>query len=258
MAHHPEYAARITSEHADKPKFREMVDAVANALATGGDTAKEIQQAFDLDVAEGAQLDVIGRWVGINRRVKTPITGVYFAWNDSANPHSTGWGYGVWKGKYDPSQGIEELPDDVYRSLIRARITANQWDGSIESAYAIWQSAFSQTGASLIIQDYQDMTMTVGVSNAVFSGLSKALLTQGFLPIKPAGVQIDDYRFVINAAPIFAWGDYLTYAAQTDEAVFNNGDQWVLSDGNALYFNDKPLITAGWGDGQWPELYAGA
>lgn len=224
---HPEYAARITSEHASAPKYRAMVDVVASIIATGGDALKTIQESFDLDVAEGVQLDAVGRWVGISRQVKSPITGVYFTWGDSSTPLSTGWSYGVWKGEYDPTDGVESLDDETYRSLIRARVAANQWDGSIAGAYNVWETAFKGVGSVLVIQDNQDMTMLIGVSKSVFSGLYKSILSRGDLTLKPAGVRIINYRYVVEPSPLFAWG------------VDNSN-------------------LAGWGSGQWGEIYAGA
>lgn len=218
------YTALITSEHATRQKFRTLVGSLAHPFNAVQQAFDNIQNGFDLDTAVGAQLDVIGLWVGVSRQVKTPITGVYFTWGDTANPTSTGWSYGVWKGKYDPSTGVESMSDDTYRSMIRAKIAANQWDGSIPGAYAIWNVAFSGSGASLIIQDKQDMTMIVAVTAEAMSGLNKALMSQGYLPIRPAGVRIRSYRFVPANGPMFAWG-------------ISNTD------------------LDGWGSGQWGELY---
>jgi hypothetical protein len=87
---------------------------------------------FDLDQAAGDQLDIIGLWVGVGRRVKTPPIGVYF----SLDIVSVGFDQGVWQGPFDPSMGITLLDDDTYRLLIRAKIGANHWDGTLASTKA--------------------------------------------------------------------------------------------------------------------------
>lgn len=308
MADHPEYPAKITSEHAGKPKYSEMVKTVADAMANPGDAMRQVERSFDLDTAVGDQLDIIGLWAGVVRQVDTPIQNAYFTWGDTAHPLQTGWSYGVWKRQYDPSTGIEYLPDDAFRTIIRARIAGNHWDGSIPGAYQVWDQAFSISQAAithsmlalsrfltrihanydldtavgaqldeigqwvgvereqhqalpsdyffewsdtasdgwgtghwkalaspdyisvlltdtqyrqaihaaldagvpnstvLVVLDYQDMSMDVGVSNNALSGLGKSILVNGVLPIRPSGVRIRNYRISPTVAPLFSWG----------------------------------------------------
>lgn len=255
---HPEYADLITSEHADAPKYRQLVDLLASSIATTGDALKNIQQSFDLDTAVGAQLEIIGQWVGINRNVRTPITGIYFTWGDSTTPHSTGWGYGVWKGYYDPATGIQKLDDDIYRRLIYAKIELNQWDGTVNGIYAALNKAFPDIPGRFIVQDNQDMSMIIGVSGGVIQGLYKSVLIRDYLPIRPAGVQFYGYRFVTQNAPLFAWGNVEGYFNPPANAAFYDGSDWVLADGENLQFVIRTEINAGWGTGAWGELHYGA
>lgn len=316
----------ITREHADKPRFRALVEEVAGSFENAELTTLDIRDGFDLDTAVGKQLDAIGYWVGVKRQVDTPIQGAYFTWGDAAHPREDGWSYGVWKQQYDPSTGIEYLPDDAFRTIIRARIAGNQWDGSIPGAYQVWDQAFSISQAAithsmlalsrfltrihanynldnavgaeldeigqwlgvereehkplptdyffawgdtasdgwdsghwktlfspdytivlrtdpqyraaiyaaldasvpkstvLVIRDYQDMSMDVGVSNNALSGLGKTILINGVLPIRPSGVRIRNYRISPTVAPLFSWG---------------------LDNSN----------LAGWHTGAWAEIY---
>lgn len=201
-----DYTALITREHADKPKFIAMVEATATEYVDIKAAIEGLPSDFDVDNAVGALLDIVGMWVGVSRVVNTPISGVYFTWGDAANPRSTGWNYGSWKGAFDPSTGIESLPDDAYRTVIKARISANQWDGTVESAYSVWKTAFSSSGSELLIQDNQDMSMIVGVAGTPLSGLNRALLTGGYFPLKPSGVGINYYALSVIDAPLFGWG----------------------------------------------------
>ena len=61
------YTALITSEHADKPKFMAMVEAVAQCFVDQQNLLLSVPTAFDLDDAVGVQLDAVGLWVGIGR-----------------------------------------------------------------------------------------------------------------------------------------------------------------------------------------------
>lgn len=133
-----QYTGLITSEHADKPKFNAMVSAVAQCFVDQQNALGSFIPSFDLDEAVGDQLDTLGAWVGISRRVRTPLTGVYFSFDIAG----LGFDQGVWQGPFDPSTGITLLDDDTYRLLIRAKIGANHWDGTLVSSAAILNLIF--------------------------------------------------------------------------------------------------------------------
>lgn len=177
-----QWTNRVTSEHNQKPKFMAMLAAVFQPIA---DTLDQINTVnFDLDSAVGAQLDVLGQWIGISRNLQVPITGVYFAWDTVG----LGWDQGVWLGPGDPVTGLIVLPDAQYRTLLRARIANNQWDGTIEGAYAIYDILFAGTSFGINIKDNQNMTMTVTVTGPTLDAATAAIVTGGYLDLKPAGV----------------------------------------------------------------------
>ena len=151
---------------------------------------------FDVDTAYGKQLDSIGRWVGFSRKVSIPIDGVYFTWDDTLE---TGWGQGMWIGPNDPVYGLTEFPDYIYRKLIKAKIVANSWDGTKESAYEVWDIAFNDE-SSIAIIDNQDMSMDLIIFGIEPDSIFMAVLAQGLLPLKPAGVRIN-----YHIGPVFAW-----------------------------------------------------
>lgn len=195
-----DYKSLITSEHADKPKYMATIGLTASLSAYLQELAADLPRQFDLDEAVGVQLDAVGEWIGRSRRIDTPLTGVYFTWDDIA---STGWDNGVWQGEFDPDSGLTVLPDDEYRLLLRAKVAANQWDGTIPGAYDIWTTAF--TDSLIVIQDNQDMSMTVGVAGSQLSTVTQALLTGGYIPLKPEGVRVNYYAISVDSGPLFAW-----------------------------------------------------
>lgn len=213
------YTELITSEHNQRPKYMAMVEAVTEPVADLQAFLKSIPGYFDLDTAIGVQLDILGEWIGRSRLVEVPITDVYFSWRSDTQ----GWRAGVWKGRFDPESGLVELPDDSYRLLLKAKVAANKWDGTIPSAYDIWEEAFANTGALIIIQDNQDMSMVVGIAGATLDLVSQEILTQGYIPLKPEGVRINYYAISVTNGPLFGW------------RVQNNA-------------------IAGWRTGGWPKL----
>lgn len=186
MAQASDYTALITTEHADKPKFMAMMAVVAQCFADQINVAQSIPAAFDLDQAVGVQLDAVGLWAGIKRQVRTPLS-VYFSFDTAG----LGFDQGNWQGPYDPSTGLVSLDDDTFRTLIRAKIAANSWDGTVPGAAAAYANLFNGSGSYIFIQDNQDMTMTVGVSGAIPSALLRALFSGGYLPLKPEGVRVN-------------------------------------------------------------------
>jgi hypothetical protein len=229
MAQVSDYTGLITSEHADKPRFVATLSAIAQCFADLQNAVLQIPFAFDLDEAIGVQLDAVGQWVGITRNLNTPLAGVYFSL-DTAN---LGFDQGVWQGPFDPATGVTSLDDETYRLLIRAKIGANSWDGTLAGSAEILSlifgpAAIQVTGFSVelsdgtpvvtfdsatsslvpvatqavqpspdatyvFIQDNGDMSITYGIAGAVPSTLFLALLRGGYIPLKPEAVHINGY-----------------------------------------------------------------
>lgn len=201
MASTDNYTGLITSQYRDKPKYMAMIEATAQPLVDTMNLLASMPGKFDLDLAVGDQQDAVGEWVGISREVATPLAGVYFAFDTDG----VGFDQGVWKGPYDPDSGVTSLDDETYRLLMRAKIGANRWDGTLSGSAAILAAIF--TGDThVFIEDNQDMTMTIGVSGQIPSALFLALLSGGYIPIKPATVGVDVTVVTsVDGAPIFGF-----------------------------------------------------
>lgn len=201
MADISDYTGLVTSEHADKPKFMATVSALAQCFVDLQNVELSIPFAFDLDQAVGVQLDAVGEWVGITRNVNTPLAGVYFSFDIDG----LGFGQGVWKGPFDPDSGVVSLDDDTYRLLIRAKIGANNWDGTLGTSAAILNSIFGG-GTYVFIVDNGDMSIDYGIAGTLPSALFLALLRGGYIPLKPESVHINGY-FVpsVTSTPLFGF-----------------------------------------------------
>lgn len=207
-----DYVGLITTEHSNRPKFMAMVEAVVQPMIDAVNASQGLPADFDLGKAVGAQLDVVGLWVGISRRVSTPLVGVYF----SLDTTGVGFDQGVWKGPFDPDSGVVQLDDDTYRILIRAKIGANRWDGTLSGSKAILDLVFSGS-TYVFIQDNQDMSMTICVSGEPPSAIALALLTGGYIPIKPEGVRVDYYVVTTIESPLFGFDVSNEYISGFDQ-----------------------------------------
>lgn len=205
------YTELVTSAFALQPNFIAMIEAIAALPVRVQELLAEMIPLYDLDVAVGQQLDVIGQWAGISRKVTIPISGVYFSWDDL---DSDGWDFGVWRPDTAPST-ITTLPDDVYRTLIRAKIAANQWDGTTEGAYTIWSDVFPTF--TILIQDNCDMSYDLIILGGVVDSLTLALIEGGYIPLKPEGIRIAAYFVSVDTNPGFAWDIENIYLQGWDE-----------------------------------------
>jgi hypothetical protein len=162
----------ITSQHRDKVKFIGWVTA---PLQIVDDVASiDISAAYDLDLAVGIQLDNLGEIIGRKRQVT-----------------------------FQPSGGISPaLSDDKYRMVLRAKILQNQWDGTIEQIYTIWNSIFPDI--MFIVEDKKDMTMNVVIFN-MNTTLDQELVASGYIIPKPQGVYIN---YFFKAGYVFGYGVY--------------------------------------------------
>jgi hypothetical protein len=196
-----EYLNLIPSQHRQKPRYISALTALLRPLTETEDLTLTVKQAFDLDSATGAQLDAVGVRVGRSRYLHTPLEGVYFAWEEE----KVGWEQGVWQGKFDPVTGLTALSDDIYRQLLKAKVAANEWDGSTPGAYGAWEVAFKDLGCVIVIQDTQDMAMIVGLAGLRLTPVFEQLLLQGYIPLKPEGVRVHYYAVTLDGGPLFAW-----------------------------------------------------
>lgn len=206
------YLDLITSEYAQQPDFIAMISFFAAVPVQVQNLMVEMMTTiFDLDFPPvGNQLDIIGQWAGVSRNVSIPIDGVYFTWDGT---QTTGWDFGSWQPGDAPTT-ITSLPDDAYLTLIRARIAANQWDGTTEGAYKIWEALFPQF--QILIQDLCDMSYNLAIVGGIVDSLTLALITGGYVPLRPEGIEINKYLVSVDTNRAFAWDVDNTYLAGWD------------------------------------------
>ncbi|MDF3081066.1 DUF2612 domain-containing protein [Burkholderia sola] len=201
MADLTDYTALITSEHRDQPRYMATIGALVQPIVDQMNVLESMPGKFDLDNAVGVQLDDVGLWVGVSRKIRTPLSGIYFSFDVAG----LGFNQGIWKGPFDPDTSLTVLDNDTYRLVIRAKIGANHWDGTLESSAAILNSIFD-ADTHVFIEDHQDMSMTIGIAGKVPSAVFLALLAGGYIPLKPEGVRVA-YTVVtsVDGSPLFGF-----------------------------------------------------
>lgn len=148
---------------------------------------------FDLDLAYGDRLDIIGKIVGVSRIVPEGIAKEYFGFSGISNALTFGEGafFDLFRDSiYSPTQ----LNDDQYRFFIRSKISKNVTASYLTSDDRISLQETIQflfSNAAFIV-DNLDMSLTIYIDEN-FSSQDLLLLDQLDLIPKPQGVR---YKFI--------------------------------------------------------------
>lgn len=185
-----DYTTLITGEHQGAPKFMALVGLTAEAISDTIALLQNFSNLFDLDQAVGAQLDIIGLWVGISRVVPNVLTIPYFGFSD--NPNSLTFGELTNPSAGGPFWNIGEsfansqtiLNDDQYRQLLNAQILTNQSDGTAANLARVAEDI---TGAPCWLTDPGNLSITLHVGAPVNQLAAAMIGPLEVLPV-PAGV----------------------------------------------------------------------
>ena len=168
------YMNLITSEYRNSPKFNALLLALLQKWGDMTTVQQQLDTAFDLDQAVGVQLDVLGLLVGVPRGTRQTIV--------SAGAEYTAF------------------PDAQYRVALKLQIAQNMWDGTLTGAYGVWNITLGSLGYDMILQDNQDMSIDYIFLTVPTDPILRALLSQGYFELRPAGVRINGY-FTASAPP---------------------------------------------------------
>lgn len=197
------YLALVTGYHRARPKFVASLSATVSPLALLQTTLGHLPLDFDIDLAIGVQLDVVGEWVGRSRLIPVPIKPPWFTIGDPIR--GIGAGY-LFKDGMSFGEVLHRLDDETYRRLLYAKIAANNWDGSAEGALAAYAQYYEPAGSLMVVQDDYDMSMIVGVAGKTPDIPSLFILAKNLIPAKPMGVKTRYAVATVDGAPLFGIG----------------------------------------------------
>lgn len=154
------YVDNITSQHRDKPKFISWLKKSLTVLDHAYYATKSVDINFDLDNAIGRQLDLLGIIIGRGRTLT-----------------------------FQPMHGHNPvLDDEIYRLVLKAKVSMNMWNGTIPHIYEIWDNIFKDIG--LEIEDNQDMSINAYITGYV-NQIRQELIQRGLIVPKPQGVRVN-------------------------------------------------------------------
>lgn len=167
------YCNLLIIQYRDKDKARGTVAALAEQVVSDQITT-QVQDAFNLETAVGAQLDILGKYIGISRNVA-----------DSLGP--------------------VVLDDSDYRTMLKLKILTNN---SGSSLYDIQKLLMEYFGGDLVVFDYLNMRIGYFFNSALGSAqLAEIFVKAGLLP-KPMGVQLSSVVYGPGTDNYFSFRTY--------------------------------------------------
>lgn len=200
----------LIKQYWEKDKAKAEITLQASTWDTCRTLLEMLDPAFDLDNAVGAQLDVLGRIVGIGRSVPDVIPKVYFGF--SINPTNKGFASkfdqmrigGPFFSKFSSAFTDLQLGDSDYRFFIRVKAALNRASGFLSSEIYpdIQDVILAAFDGRAYVVDNLDMTLTLYVSLVVSMDRLRLIRSLNLLP-KPQGVR---YKVIIQAEPGSTFG----------------------------------------------------
>lgn len=189
-----DYQNMIIQQYHDKPKALGDIAVKIKKYEEIKACIDSFLHAFDMDTATGKQLDIIGKIVGIDRFIKDAIPINYFGFSD--DPNAKGFGQAPFYKLGDPVYQAQNVGDDTYRFLIKAKIAINGGSaflsmGKANNLQLIIMFLFN--GKAYVVDNY-DMTLTLYVDASVDINLLRIAKSLDLIP-RAMGTH---YRFIIQ------------------------------------------------------------
>jgi len=188
----------LIKQYWEKPRAKAEIEFRAQTWKTVSDFLAALDPAFDLDNAVGAQLDVLGRIVGISRNVPDVVPKVFFGF--SINSTSAGFSDkfdqlrigGPFFDKFSLPFTDLQLNDNDYRFFIRVKASLNRSSAYLSSDefVSIQSVILAAFDGRAYVVDNLDMTLTLYVSPVVSLDRLRLIRVLNLLP-KPQGVRYD-------------------------------------------------------------------
>ena len=236
------YQNLLIIQYNNKEKAKKTVRLLVDELLASG-IALDVRDGYNLDTAVGVQLDIIGKYVGVDRFYTTnEFTEDYFGFADASNVGGVSANIvgfddadspdkeGFFLDSEEVIRNDLRLNDAAYRTLIKLRIAQNN---STHSAKSISDLLFLFFGDSIIFIDTYLMKITYLVGETS-SALIKAAIEKEVFP-KPAAVRLE----AIDGVQFFGLADANNLDAVPDYiSGFNDADVGFVQVGRFLDANN--------------------
>ena len=150
------YADLLILQYKTQPKARATIDAIVEQAVADGVLYKVID-GFNIDTAVGKQLDILGKYIGLNRTVKVNIG----------------------------STNTNILTDEQYRLLLKLKLISNT---NFSSTSQIRSALYQLFPNDIRLFDLRNMTYEYQLSST-FNDLVNVIIAEELLP-SPMGIGV--------------------------------------------------------------------
>ena len=222
------YCNLLIIQYQNKPKAKQTICALINQMMIY-DIIIQVRDGYDIDTAIGHQLDILGKYLGVDR----VVTGVDFTrdwygfsdYGDTApfdNQPMIDYGDEIpdynWYTYADSKQSLFSLLDPEFRQILRFKLIQNYSNLSNKD---IDEFLFAYFGNSVIFTDRENMTISYVFDEEV-ERLVTIAKSEMLLP-KPAGVALS-VTFVPDITQIYTMIDYGQTAPDFGVGFLDYGD----------------------------------
>lgn len=192
------YSNLLIIQYNNKPKASATIQLMVTELIANG-ILFDIRDGYDIDTAVGAQLDILGKYIGVNRIFQDNILTNMFSletYTESDPTLEDRWGFVTYANfattlengvvNYQSVLTTNFLLNDAdYRTLLKLKIIQNYSNGSHKQ---IDDAMFAFFGNEITVVQNATMQMTYTVPFNLSAVLNAAIVL-GVLP-KPIGVKL--------------------------------------------------------------------
>lgn len=182
----------IQSQYAASPRITSLVTSFYSLINPYPDIKLFYDKVFNFQTAEGYGLDVWGRIVGIDRKIKgVPTSNDYLGFLNRANDAAVGFDQAPFYSTGGYQSGTYILADEAYRLLINTKAMANVGTGTLADLNR--QLHHLLPNANACVLNVGVMKIRILVKSHLYS-YEKNLLLRGDLPPIPCGVGFEIYQ----------------------------------------------------------------
>jgi RNA-binding protein YhbY len=197
---------RIYAQYADKPKAVEWFNITPSITTELFNVFESVRGSYDIDNANSAELDVIGRVVVIDRSFESKV---FFTVDTAFGEDTNAAQFGGVDSQFESTGATisNAVSDSIFRVLIKAKIAKNNSDATLDGiAKAL---TYITSSSPIQVIDNEDMTFSVSFGT-VLTDIEKFVFNTFDIMPRPQGVKFLGYveePAVTMFGGDFGWGD---------------------------------------------------
>jgi Protein of unknown function (DUF2612) len=238
------YQQLLILQYANQPKAVATIGVLVDEILQNG-LIFQLETAFDLDTAVGAQLDILGQYIGVTRYYKAiNFPAGYFGFVTTSNQTSAGQKGFCLSSTFNSDTGNflttsevpgndQQLSDDNYRVLLQFQIICNSINMSQKS---IDDALFQFFGNNIILTSANNMVISYIIYD-YSNQLIQVLIQKGVLP-KPLGVRLGRSIVPPTNKPYFGFSLSTSDPASSIRTGFTLTSTFLTKQGQYLLSSD--------------------